>query len=313
MTIEVFKTICRLSQKELKETACSYLTSHNYKVVNEKGFLYAKGDVPVLLVAHMDTVHRERCTEIIESNGKISSPQGIGGDDRCGIYIIMNIIRDLHCSILFCEDEEIGMVGAKQFVKTHYLDHLDVNYIIEFDRKGNNDAVFYDCDNPEFTDFICNTTGFKESFGSFSDISQVAPASGIAAVNLSCGYYKAHTKEEYVIFDEMLNTIEVAKKLITTESKAYEYIESKWTYNYDGWMNKRYSVPTYHYEEPKQLSFFDSAPKSHDVILEVCYMEADGVERMGFVVADTKAEAWVEFFMSYPNVCFDMIFDYWFS
>ena len=131
--MKTFKEICMMTQKEVKEYMHGYLKDNGYEPVSEEGFVYAKGDVPVLLTAHMDTVHKETCRDIVEVNGKISSPQGIGGDDRCGIFMIMNIIKELHCSVILCEDEEIGMVGASKFTRSDYADDVNVNYIVELD------------------------------------------------------------------------------------------------------------------------------------------------------------------------------------
>ena len=294
-----FTEICKMSQQEVKSYMAKYLASHQYNVVNKDGFLYAKGDVPVLLVAHMDTVHKKKINTIIEANGKISSPEGIGGDDRCGVFIIMNIVKDLHCSVVLCEDEEIGGVGAHKFADTEFIHDLGVNYMIEFDRMNANDAVFYSCDNEEFTNFVTDFTGFKTAYGSFSDISILAPASKIAAVNLSCGYYKAHTTDEYVVYDEMLATIQAAKALIETECDKFEYIPKKqmalWDYNY----------PTSYFSDYKKLS----ATKYLDLELEVVYMDGDN-EEVGYGRGRTKAEAWLDFFETYDTVCFAQIVDF---
>ena len=51
-----FGDICKMTQPEVKAYMKSFLTSKKYEPIDEDGFLYAKGDVPVLLVAHMDTV-----------------------------------------------------------------------------------------------------------------------------------------------------------------------------------------------------------------------------------------------------------------
>ena len=81
-----FEEILRMRQKELKHYLTEYLKETGYDVVRKKGFLYAKGEVPVLLVAHLDTVHQEKPSIICRSeDGRyMMSPQGIGGDDRCG-------------------------------------------------------------------------------------------------------------------------------------------------------------------------------------------------------------------------------------
>lgn len=294
-----FTEICKMSQQEVKSYMAKYLASNKYSVVDKDGFLYAKGDVPVLLVAHMDTVHKQKVNTIFEANGKISSPQGIGGDDRCGIFIIMNIIKDLHCSVVLCEDEEIGGVGAHKFADTEFIHDLGVNYMIEFDRMNANDAVFYSCDNEEFTNFVTDFTGFKTAYGSFSDISVLAPAAKIAAVNLSCGYYKAHTTDEYVVYDEMLATIQAAKALIETECDKFEYIPKKQTSLWD------YNYPTGYWSDYKKLS----ATKYLDLELEVVYMDGDN-EEVGYGRGRTKAEAWLDFFETYDTVCFAQIVDY---
>lgn len=143
-------------------------------IKNLQGFVYAAGNLPVLLVAHLDTVHQHQVETICYSrDGRIMmSPEGIGGDDRAGVYMILRIIRAHRCHVLFCEDEEIGGKGAREFANSRI--RPDINYIVEMDRRGTNDAVFYNCDNPESTDFVCGF-GFEEAHGSFSDISVIAP------------------------------------------------------------------------------------------------------------------------------------------
>lgn len=250
-----FEDICKMTQEEVKAYMKNYLSSKRYPVYDEDGFLYAEGTVPVLLVAHMDTVHQKQCTEIINDNGKLSSPDGIGGDDRCGIFIIMNLIKYHRCSVLLCEDEEKGTVGARKFTKTDYINNLDVNFMIEFDRKGSTDAVFYSCDNKKFEKFVTETTGFKFAYGSFSDISVLMPAAKLAAVNLSSGYYNPHTTSEYVVYSEMQDTVEAAKNLISAEcDKPFEYVARKYDYSYSASTYKKDSLKGF---LPHKKSIYD--------------------------------------------------------
>jgi hypothetical protein len=181
------ETILRKSQFELKHAIHNELKSLGYRPTSRPGFLYAKGTVPVLLVAHLDTVHRTSVKTICYSaDGDIlMSPEGIGGDDRAGVHMVLQLIRNHRCHVLFCEDEECGGIGARSFARGSI--RPEVNYIVEVDRRGSNDAVFYDCENPGFTKFVCGF-GFEEDFGSFSDISVIAPALKLAAVNISAGY-----------------------------------------------------------------------------------------------------------------------------
>ena len=242
--------IIRKPQAKLKKYINYKLKQFGYAPINKDGFLYAEGELPVLLVAHLDTVHKENVKHIcVSEDGVIMSPQGIGGDDRCGVYMIMELVKQLKCHVLFCEDEEIGGVGAAKFVKSKI--RPAVNYIIEFDRKGSDDAVFYDCDNQEFTDFILDF-GYNFAFGSFSDIDVIAPALGVAAVNLSSGYYKAHLENEYIKLEDVKKNISRAAKIITTPTNLFIYVEAERYRYYDFW-HKTYDYYTDLYKDYADL------------------------------------------------------------
>lgn len=244
-----FVEICKLNQKLLKIWLEIQLMDAGYEdIVSGDGYLYAKGTHPVLLTAHMDTVHKEDVKDFFEYHDKeknrhiISSPQGIGGDDRCGVYMILEIIKTHKCSVLFCEDEEIGCVGAGKFVKEDIFEELkELKYMIELDRRGHNDAVFYQCDSKDFKKFIEENTGYKTAHGSCSDISTLAPRAKIAAVNLSCGYHNAHTISEYVVMEEMINTIKVVKELLNVECEQFEYVAKAHGGYYGGYYGRHWS------------------------------------------------------------------------
>lgn len=224
------ETIYKMSQTELKEHLQATLSAQYNNVESGDGWLFAHGAFPVCLVAHLDTVHKEQVRELVytDNGNKLSSPQGIGGDDRNGVIAILEIIKHYNCSVLFLEDEEIGCIGAYKFVKHPISDNLKFNYMIELDRKGKCDAVFYECDNVEFEDFITQDKDWYTDYGSFSDICVVAPKVGCAAVNLSVGYYNQHTKNEYVVLSEMEASIGKVCKLLerTKPEDIFEYVEA---------------------------------------------------------------------------------------
>ena len=60
-----FETILRLPQMELKKRLKAELKSRGYPVTDKPGYLYAEGTIPVLLVAHMDTVHRQPVSALL--------------------------------------------------------------------------------------------------------------------------------------------------------------------------------------------------------------------------------------------------------
>ena len=71
---------------------------------------------------------------------------------------------------------------------------------------------------------------FKTAQGSFSDISLIAPELGIAADNLSCGYYTAHTLHEYINRSQLNTVIQKVVDIVADSSRAdftgFDYRES---------------------------------------------------------------------------------------
>lgn len=293
-----FEKLCRMSQKSLKNHVKQMLKKTYDDVFVEDGFVYAQGKFPVLLVAHLDTVHKELPRTIVYDNNvnTISSPQGIGGDDRCGVYMILEIIKKFNCSVLFCEDEEIGGIGAGKFAKSNLASELDFNYIIEFDRANANDAVFYSCANDDFEEFITQDF-YKTNYGSYSDICDVAPALGCAAVNLSCGYYKAHTKDEYVVLHEMEASILAACDILerTTENDKFEYVEAEYEY---ADLGSYYSRSYFNMDDYYSQKYY---------LIE--YVNAFGETLYYDTVARSKAEAIGHFVMDNPAVSYDNVID----
>lgn len=315
-----FKKICRKDQMELKAWLEKLLKAKYKEVINGDGFLYAKGKVPILLTAHMDTVHKETCRNIYVENrqGKtvLSSPQGIGGDDRCGVWMIYMILTrtKYRPSILFCEDEEIGGVGSDKFVKAKYkgdflVDDLqELKYLIELDRANDKDAVYYDCGNAEFMKYIEDTIGYTEAYGSFSDISHLSPACDVASVNLSCGYYKAHTLQEYVVFDEMYATYKAVKKLLSKANECEKFDYKEVTYYSNNYFNYGYD---YYGTRDSYMYGRTSTYGLKKNVYEFIFKDEDGNEDNDIVEAKTIEEAMGMFFYNNPTTCFNDLIDYY--
>lgn len=245
-----FITICKLSQTNLKEILVTEMLKY-YKasdIIDDAGFLYIRGS-NILLTAHMDTVHKEPVKQVVveKHEGKtiVSSPQGIGGDDRCGIYMILEILQmtELRPTIIFCEDEEVGGVGSNKFCKSDYIYELtEIKFAVELDRANANDLVYYDCGNEEFMEFCSKVTGYKTAYGTFSDICHFSPELDVASVNISCGYYNQHTTKEYVVIEEMAISISKVIKLLEKENEVtkFDYQELFYNYGYKNYYGNQY-------------------------------------------------------------------------
>ena len=290
-----FIKICKLSAKSLKQ----YLSGLMKEIYPDNtfigdGYIYCRGEIPVLLTAHMDTVHKELVKDFYEDvqvgiNGNtthtISSPQGIGGDDRCGVYEILQVLEaGYRPYILFCEEEEIGGIGSDKFCATKYIDELSK---LKFE------------------------TNWKMAWGSFSDICNLSPACRIASVNLSCGYYKAHTKQEYVVMEEMFEAIKIIKHLLDASEKVepFEYIEETYSWN----KNKYYGLGYYDYNYDTYDTYRNYVGEDYDsYILEVEFVNPlTNDNEIVCVYGTTKAECWMKFFQQNPDICFNNVLDYY--
>ena len=221
------------TQDELFKRLCKMYPD---AVVNKNNYILVPGEAPILLIAHLDTVHHEPVRDIYETDGKniLTSPQGIGGDDRCGVYALVTVYAesDKKPWLLFTCDEETGCEGAKTFRDDHKAGLLPkelgmMKMLVEIDRKGETDAVYYGCRNADFEQYITGK-GFITQYGTCSDISHIAPELGVAAVNLSSGYYNAHQLSESINREHLNATvqkvIEIVADAVKPETPIYKYV-----------------------------------------------------------------------------------------
>jgi len=261
MDLGLLKRIIRMNKKNLFDFLEMELTQV-YKNIDTNGklrnFLFCEGEEPIMVVAHLDTVFEELSSlystyptgdsweaydfyhtapefkEIYHDQveGVMWSPDGLGADDRVGVFMILSLVRaGARPSILFTTDEESGSASGYDFALRykHKFQNYGINYVIELDRSGANDCVFYKCDNPDFTKYI-EGYGFITDTGSFTDISVICPIIKTAGVNLSVGYWNEHSKTEMIDlftmsknFDIIYNMIKDSKKI----KKVFKFIPKK--------------------------------------------------------------------------------------
>lgn len=239
-------------EEEVVARAGERLAACGYKALvvgQEDWFVYAPGEIPVLLVAHADTAHGsppDPATVFYDrEKGVLWSPEGLGADDRAGVLGILWLVeeRGLRPHVAVTRGEESGCVGARRLVAT--APDLGVFFAVELDRKNGGEAVFYQCENPEFERFVLGY-GFEKAQGSFSDISVICPAWGVAGVNLSCGYYNAHTNAEFLLLRQLGETLEKVERMLRDVAA--------------GAVKKRFPYVAKKPERPKLLSRFSPRP-----------------------------------------------------
>lgn len=228
----LFERLVSLSQKGMHDAMSQYMKAkYNNNVIVTKDYIVAIGDIPIALVAHMDTVFRTPVTDLYydQRKGILWSPQGLGADDRAGIFAIMKIIQSgLRPSVILTTDEEQGGLGATVLASLA-CPIPNLKYMIQLDRHGTNDCVFYQCFNEDFYDYV-ESFGFCEAYGSFSDISFLMPQWNICGVNLSVGYEDEHSDTEILHIAPLFDTIaKVQQMLLDQDIPDFEYDELVFT------------------------------------------------------------------------------------
>src|SRR3990172_2656873 len=181
----------------------------------------------VTLVSHIDTVFddKRRLPRIFRDREKIVywSPDGLGADDRAGVYSILKVYDSMpdeyKPNLLFCDGEEHGCWGALDAADEFETFLKDTLFFIELDRRGGNDCVFYNNEPKPFR-YLISSYGFKEEWGTYSDISCLGEKLSKCAANLSIGYYGEHTTSEYLVVEEMERTIGRVIEIVRAATKA---------------------------------------------------------------------------------------------
>lgn len=277
--LELMKTCLFLEQDELHDYLLQVLEDKYDYIFQRTGVgIYAKGDLPVILLAHLDTVHKVKPTEDTlfydtEKNQMACINNGIGADCRAGVFNILQLLdKGYRPHVLFSWDEEIGCVGTGYFVNilestnatgTLLQEYMkEINFAVQFDRRGFSEAVYYDLDSQEFENYI-SSFGFATKFGSYTDIAELCPSAGFAGVNVSAGYTDEHTKNEILHVNELLSTQQKVENILIDQMKNPYFFEYKglpkyqWGKTYYGSDSAFYASGAqedpydgYYYEEP---------------------------------------------------------------
>lgn len=227
---DLLRQVLHLNQNQLLQVMSDVLRDKYKNVVQSSEYVIAEGDIPIALVAHVDTVFPYPPHKVYydREENVMWSPTGAGFDDRAGVFMILQILQHtkLRPHIILTTGEEKGGVGA--FALVDRFEHCPFNelkYVIQLDRRGANDCVFYDCINRDFINYI-SSFGFVERIGSFSDISFICPCWSVCGVNLSVGYYDEHTTSETLCVSDYFNTLQKVKKmLMANDIPNFEWME----------------------------------------------------------------------------------------
>lgn len=209
------------------------------------------------VVSHIDTVHAiskdglkvvHYDDDIIFGvNPRTLRNSGIGGDDKCGIFACLYALESLDAvKLAFFVDEEIGCQGSCDAEMDFFK---DCRFILQADRRGNNDFVNDICGSLSSKDFqndvlpIIQEHGYKFAYGALTDVMELRnKGAGISCANMSAAYYNPHMDNEYVVLSELENVCEMIVKICTNLTKVYPHVYTVPTYGRygGGWDTEEY-------------------------------------------------------------------------
>lgn len=178
---------------------------------------------------------------------------GVGGDDLCGVYIALHLLSEFESiKLAFFADEEIGMVGSGQ-VDMQWFD--DVLYVIEPDRNGYKDACYVtngiQCASDDYMldiEHILVTYGYTPEEGTATDIGELRwRGLKCPSLNISAGYFNAHTNEEFVDVVDLEFALNLTIELLTHPFKE-EYLTDPLDFCDGDFMNVMGGLPVEVYD-----------------------------------------------------------------
>jgi len=200
---------------------------------NGRQFVFVKGtrNDATTIVAHADTKFPNQGQhEFSIENGIIRTKEsnvGIGADDRAGCAIVW-LLKDSGHHLLITDGEENHQIGAN-FLIDNFPEITEIihnsSFVVQFDRCNSSDFKCYKLNvTDEFKQYIIKETGYIEPNQCARTDIVVLCQKGCCGVNLSIGYHSEHTKEETLVIDEWLNTLEIARKMLEKPLKRFPLI-----------------------------------------------------------------------------------------
>jgi di/tripeptidase len=188
----------------------------------------AEGESYPCVVAHTDTVHVDQIGLVATNerilikestvsgkrtlkgvNPKLMAPTGIGGDNKCGVYIALKLMLEFDViKGAFFVEEEIGMMGSKESDDSFFS---DVGYAVQFDAPTRNwfssklmnvplwNKGFFDLLEPVLQKHGVDNITNRDPF---TDVLQIRKKYGLCCAVFPTGYYNQHSRDEYVVPEE---------------------------------------------------------------------------------------------------------------
>lgn len=204
------------------------------------------------VISHTDTVHNIDTININEemlpnaqdeiklaykAYNDSGKPTGIGGDDKCGVFACLTLLKELpNVKAAFFVSEETGCIGS---MKANSEFFTNVGYGIQFDAPENwmitekcfgqvlfdRESEFFESCNKILTESMSDK-GMQYLVHPYTDVYALRSKFDFACINISIGYYDYHSPQEYVVVEDVANGIEIGRKMINELGNKLHYMKS---------------------------------------------------------------------------------------
>lgn len=145
----------------------------------------------------------------------------LGADDKNGIFAILELLKmGYKFNFIFTIGEECGCIGIKELLaEKTFADSVESKpFALIIDRRNGRDIIGFGNEYCVGLDYkieqFSESLGIKYTCaqGLCSDADHIS--NHIECVNLSCGYYEAHSEKEYTNLKELKTTILLAARIL---------------------------------------------------------------------------------------------------
>ena len=222
------------------EFARKYVATHIPEAemrIDNWGNLYIKKELPSesgmeargfpTLVCHLDqvqTLHSDDFS-VMEKGDMLygwseqnQRREGLGADDKNGIYICLRCLEECPCiKVFMAVGEEKGCIGSNHADMPFFSDSL---YVLEPDCKGGKEIHTnlkgIPCASNDFVEALqAEGNGYAITDGKGSDIFALTlNGIGVSCANIPAGYYNPHKDDEYTSVSELQHALDYIKGCI---------------------------------------------------------------------------------------------------
>ena len=203
--------------------------------------VFPGSDCKCCIAAHLDQVEAGdieavlECDDYLFGEDKSGHPANLGADDKNGVWVAMEAAKhERHPKLAFFVDEETGRNGSKACAP-EFFD--DVACTIVVDRRGSKEII-YEGRNRQYGSllhilFKAVNPDWRYEVGISCDADSIRKYCD--CINISCGCYKCHTRQEYTCLAELQDCLEAVNRFLDSKYDLMPIFDHIKEFRWDVW------------------------------------------------------------------------------